>query len=96
MAYQKTAKDKAWDRERQKLQSERMEWIRKCGEKEHTIQCQTGEIAILKQRIEDLEAAIVELTKGEMTPDEAVMKLRKNAELADMMKFLVNGTRGIF
>lgn len=96
MAYQKTAKDKAWDRERQKLQSERMEWIRKCGEKERIIQCQTGEIAILKQRIEDLEAVIVEFTKGEMTPDEAVMKLRKTAELADMMKFLANGTRGMF
>ncbi len=96
MAYQKTAKDKAWDRERQKLQSERAEWVRKCGEKERTIQYQSGHIAILEQRIEDLEAAVTELSKVEITPDEAIAKLRKNAELADIMKFLVNGTKGLF
>ena len=44
MPYQKTAKDKAWDKERQKLKSEINDWIVKCGQKEHTIQCQTGEI----------------------------------------------------
>ena len=41
MAYQKTAKDLAWDRERTRLQSEVQNWIRRCSEKETTIQEQT-------------------------------------------------------
>ena len=48
MAYVKTAKDIAWDKERNKLKSEISDWIRKCGEKEHTIQCQIGQIEILR------------------------------------------------
>lgn len=96
MAYVKTAKDIAWDKERNKLKSEISSWIQKCGEKEHTIQCQIGQIEILKNRIADLEEAITTITDGKMTPDEAVMKIRKNAELADMVKFLFENGGGIY
>lgn len=96
MPYQKTAKDKAWDKERQKLKSEINSWIVKCGQKEHTIQCQTGEIAILKNKIEKLEQAIVYLTEGAATPDEVLERMKKQSELCDMVKFLVNGSRGMF
>jgi uncharacterized protein (DUF3084 family) len=96
MPYQKTAKDKAWDKERQKLKSEISNWIAKCGQKEHTIQCQAGEIATLKNKIEKLEQAIAYLTEGKATPEEILKKLDKNAELADMMQFLAKGIQGMF
>ena len=96
MPYQKTAKDKAWDKERQKLKSEISDWIAKCGQKEHTIQCQAGEIATLKNKIEKLEQAIAYLTEGKATPEEILKKLDKNAELADMMQFLAKGIQGMF
>lgn len=95
MPYQKTAKDKAWDKERQKLKSEISNWIAKCGQKEHTIQRQVGEIAILKNKIEKLEQAIAYLTEGKATPEEILKKLDKSAELADMMQFLVRGIPGM-
>lgn len=95
MPYQKTAKDKAWDKERQKLKSEISNWIAKCGQKEHTIQCQAGEIATLKNKIEKLEQAIAYLTEGKATPEEILKKLDKNAELADMMLFLTKGIQGM-
>lgn len=96
MPYQKTAKDKAWDKERQKLKSEINDWIAKCGQKEHTIQRQAGEIAILKNKIEKLEQAIAYLTEGKATPEEILKRLDKNAELADMMQFLAKGIQGMF
>lgn len=89
MPYQKTAKDKAWDKERQKLKSEINGWIAQCGQKEHTIQCQTGEIAILKNKIEKLEQAITYLTEGKVAPEELLKKLDKNAELASMLQSMV-------
>lgn len=46
MAYQKTAKDLAWDRERTKLKSEISDWVHKCGDKEKKIQEQQKEILI--------------------------------------------------
>lgn len=94
MAYQKTAKDIAWDKERQKLKSEINDWIAKCGQKEHTIQCQTGEIAILKNKIEKLEQAITYLTEGKATPEEVLKKLDKNAELAGILQFMAKSMPG--
>lgn len=94
MAYQKTAKDIAWDRERQKLKSEINDWIAKCGQKEYTIQCQTGEIAILKNKIEKLEQAITYLTEGKATPEEVLKKLDKNAELAGILQFMAKSMPG--
>ena len=94
MAYQKTAKDIAWDRERQKLKSEISKWIAKCGQKEQTIQCQISEIAILKNRVEKLEQAIDYLTEGKATPEEILKKLDKNAELAGILQFMAKSMLG--
>lgn len=96
MAYQKTAKDKAWDRERQKLQSDNHQWCIRCTKAERQVVLRDQEIEKLKERIAELEAVITELTKGEATPEEVLQKMRKQAELADTMKFFVNGARGMF
>ena len=96
MPYQKTAKDKAWDRERQKLQSDNHQWCIRCTEAERQVVLRDQEIERLKEQIAELKAAITELTNGETTPEEVLQKMRKQAELADTMKFLVNGMRGMF
>lgn len=94
--YEKTAKDRAWDAQRAKLRAEASMW-----QDRYTVEYARCESLMRKndeltQRIADLEAAVVELTKGEMSADEVLAKMRKQAELADMMKFLVNGSRGLF
>ena len=94
MAYQKTAKDIAWNRERQKLKSEISKWIAKCGQKEQTIQRQTDEIATLKNRIEKLEQTIDYLTEGKAAPEEVLKKLDKNAELAGILQFMAKSMPG--
>jgi hypothetical protein len=43
----------------------------------------------LEDRIAALEQALTELTKGEMTPDEAVKHMRKQSDARDMLGFLV-------
>lgn len=96
MAYQKTAKDLAWDRERQKLQSEIQKWKHECAKKDSIISAQEQEMLAMHCEIEELKETIATLTAGGLTPEEAVAKMRKNAELADTLKFLVNGTRGLF
>lgn len=97
MAYQKTAKDKAWDRERQKLRGETNYWQLVCGQKDREYQEAKDEIiAALQKENEKLRAVIAELTKGEMTPEEVTDKMRKQSELAGLMKFMINGTRGMF
>ena len=94
MAYQKTAKDKAWDRERTRLQSEVQSWIRQCSEKETTIQEQTKKILIQANRIHDLEEVIAKLTNGKMTPDEAIADLRSAAKIGEMASFIMGWERG--
>lgn len=96
MAYQKTAKDLAWDKERQKLKGEIAQWVRVVANKTDTINHYKKRVAELESRIDELEAAIIDLTKGSMTPDEAVKDMRKKAELADMLTFLTNGIRGMY
>lgn len=96
MAYQKTAKDLAWDKERQKLKGEIAQWVRVAASKTDTINHYKKRVAELESRIEELETAIIDLTEGSMTPDEAVKNMRKKAELADMLTFLTNGIRGMY
>ena len=92
MAYQKTAKDLAWDKERQKLKSEIAQWVKVCADKTDTINHYKKKVVELESRIDELEAAIIDLTEGSMTPDEAVKDMRKKANLADiMLTFLTNG-----
>lgn len=94
MAYQKTAKDLAWDRERTRLQSEVQNWIRRCSEKETTIQEQTKKILTQANRIHELEEVIAKLTNGKMTPDEVIADLRSSAKIGEMASFIMGWERG--
>ena len=94
MAYQKTAKDLAWDRERTKLQSEVQSWIKKCADKEVTIQEQKRQNLILANRVHELEQAITKLTDGKMTPDEAIADLRSAAKIGEIASFIMGWERG--
>ena len=96
MAYIKTAKDKAWDKERLRLMKEAENWRKMVVERNKQLSEKDKEIEALNCRITDLEAAIGKLTDDTMTPDEIIKKINKNAELADSLKFLVNGVRGMW
>lgn len=94
--YEKTAKDKAWDRERTRFNSEIQKWMQSYRDKVREVAQRDAEIERLEKENADLRLTIATLTAGEMTPEEAVAKMRKQAELSDMVKFLVNGSRGLF
>ena len=96
MAYQKTAKDKAWDRERAKLRHEAEEWRDKYMKSQAIVSAQEQEMLAYEIENQELRAAIAELTQGEATPEEVLQKMRKQAELVDTMKFFVNGVKGMF
>lgn len=96
MAYQKTAKDLAWDRERAKLKSEIAQWQDKFAKAQSIISAQEQEMLAYECENSELREAITYLTEGAATPDEVLERMKKQSELCDMMKFLVNGTRGIF
>ena len=96
MAYIKTAKDKAWDKERLRLMKEAENWRKLVIERDRQLYEKENEIKALTSRIADLEMAIGKLTDGNATPDEIIKKINKNAELADTMKFFVNGMRGMW
>lgn len=96
MAYIKTAKDKAWDKERLRLMKEAENWRQMVIKRDNELYEKENEIKALNCRIADLEAAINKLTDGSATPDEIIKKINKNAELADTMKFFVNGMRGMW
>lgn len=96
MSYQKTAKDKAWDAQRTKLKAQASMW-----EDNYNVERVKNESLVRKnqeltERIHDLERAITYLTEGKATPEEILKRLDKNAELADMMQFLVKGIQGMF
>ena len=94
--YEKTAKDKAWDAQRAKLRAEAAMWQDRYNVEYARCESLMRKNNELAQRISELEAAVEELTKGEMTTEEVLAKMRKQAELSDMVKFLVNGSRGLF
>ena len=96
MPYIKTAKDKAWDKERLRLMKEAEKWRKMVIERDKQLYEKENEIKALTSRIADLEVAIGKLTDGNATPDEIIKKMNKNAELADSLKFLVNGVRGMW
>lgn len=94
MPYQKTAKDKAWDAQRAKLKAQASMW-----ENCYNVERAKNENLIKKnqeltERIHDLEQAIAYLTEGKATPEEVLKKLDKNAELADMLQFMVKSMPG--
>ena len=88
MAYQKTAKDLAWDRERAKLRREAEEWRDKYMKSQAIVSAQEQEMLAYEIENQELRAAITELTRGEMTPDEVMAKMRKESELKDMLSVL--------
>ena len=88
MAYQKTAKDLAWDRERTKLKSEISNWERAFKQEQKDKLILANKNKELEDKIAALEQVLAELTKGEMTPDEAVKYMRKQSEARDMLSFL--------
>ena len=96
MAYKKTAKDLAWDRERIRYESEINQLRKYILKQEKEIVNLNEEIEKLLRENQDLCGAVEALSENNLTPAEAIEKMNKNVELCDIMKFLVNGTRGIF
>lgn len=94
MAYQKTAKDKAWDAQRAKLRAEAAMW-----QDRYNVECARYESALRKndeltKRITELEAVITKLTDGKMTPDEAIANMRSAAKIGEMASFIMGWERG--
>lgn len=88
MAYEKTAKDLAWDREQAKLQHESKMWKQSFERERESKLILANKNKELEDHIEALELAIIELSKGQMTPDEAVKHMRKQFDAHDMLSFL--------
>ena len=87
MAYQKTAKDLAWDRERAKLRREAEEWRDKYMKSQAIISAQEQEMLAYEMENQELRDAITDLTDGKMTPDEVLEHMRKGSQLVDMLNF---------
>jgi cell division protein FtsB len=87
MAYQKTAKDLAWDRERQKLQSQIQGYKRMAQDNFNAMEAYKKKYIESQRENEKLRAAIANLTDGKMTPDEVLEHMRKGSQLADMLNF---------
>lgn len=96
MLYQKTAKDLAWDRERQKLKKEAADWQYKYARAQSIISTQEQEMLAYECENQSLQEAITYLTEGAATPNEVLERMKKQSELCDMVKFLVNGSKGMF
>ena len=94
MPYQKTAKDKAWDRERTKLQAEIQKLRHDCACKDSIISAQEQEMLAMFCENEELKEVIAKLTKEDMTPDEAVVNLRSAAKIGEMASFIMGWERG--
>ena len=87
MAYQKTAKDLAWDRERAKLRREAEEWRNQYMKSQAIVSAQEQEMLAYEIENQELRNAIADLTDGKMTPDEVLEHMRKGSQLADMLNF---------
>ena len=96
MAYKKTAKDLAWDRERQKLQTQIQGYKHMAQDNANAMEAYKQKYIESQRENEKLRAAIEQLTGGNVSAEEVLERMKKQSELCDMMKFLVNGTKGMF
>lgn len=96
MPYQKTAKDKAWDRERQKLQSQIQGYKHMAQDNFNTMEAYKQKYIESQRENEKLRAAIEQLTSGTVSVEEVLERMKKQAELSDLMRVMINGTRGMF
>ena len=96
MAYQKTAKDLAWDRERQKLQSQIQGYKHMAQDNFNAMEAYKQKYIESQRENEKLRAAIEQLTSGVVSVEEVLERMKKQAELSDLMKVMINGTRGMF
>jgi hypothetical protein len=96
MAYKKTAKDLAWDRERQELQSQIQGYKHMAQDNFNTMEAYKKKYIESQRENEKLRSAIEQLTGGDVSTEEVLERMKKQSELCDIMKFLVNGTRGMF
>ena len=88
MAYQKSAKDLAWDRERTNLRHEAEEWRDKYIKSQVIVSTQEQKMLTYEIENQELRDAIVKLTNGKATPDEILTNMRKESELKDMLSIL--------
>ena len=84
MAYKKTAKDIAWDNERNKLKSEISKWVQIAANKQTEINDRDQEIRRLNNEVESLREAITTLTNGTRTPEEILQSMEKAANLSTL------------
>ena len=96
MAYQKTAKDLAWDRERQKLQSQIQGYKHMAQDNFNAMEAYKEKYIESQRENEKLRAAFEQLTSGAASVEEVLERMKKQAELSDLMRVMINGTRGMF
>ena len=96
MAYKKTAKDLAWDRERQKLQSQIQGYKHMAQDNFNAMEAYKEKYIESQRENEKLRAAIEQLTSGAASVEEVLERMKKQAELSDLMRVMINGTRGMF
>lgn len=96
MAYKKTAKDLAWDRERQRLQAQIQGFKHMAQDNANTMEAYKKKYIESQRENEKLRAAIDQLTSGAVSVEEVLDCMKKQAELSDLMKVMINGAKGMF
>jgi peptidoglycan hydrolase CwlO-like protein len=91
MAYQKTAKDKAWDKERQKLKSDKALLETKIFELSIINKKQENEIIALNKTIAELKTVISKLTDNKVSPEEFITYMRNASKAVELFTAIKKG-----
>ena len=91
MAYQKTAKDKAWDKERQKLKSDKTLLETKIFELSIINKKQENEIIALNKTIAELKTVISKLTDNKVSPEEFITYMRNTSKAIELFATIKKG-----